>query len=91
MEKKSGFVDSGFVKTCDELVIGSLPCPGLGYASANFDDAQERACTSIPNAFWNGQSKFIVFKIMLKKLVKLTGHIVDFGDLTIVHFCHVHF
>ena len=22
-EKKSGFVDSGFVKTCDELVIGS--------------------------------------------------------------------
>ena len=21
-EKKSGFVDSGFVKTCDELVIG---------------------------------------------------------------------
>ena len=22
MEKKSGFVDSGFVKTCDELVIG---------------------------------------------------------------------
>ena len=22
MEKKSGFVDAGFVKTCDELVIG---------------------------------------------------------------------
>ena len=22
IEKKSGFVDSGFVKTCDELVIG---------------------------------------------------------------------
>ena len=30
-EKKSGFVDSGFVKTCDELVIGQtiaeLRCP----------------------------------------------------------------
>ena len=23
-ENKSGFVDSGFVKTCDELVIGSM-------------------------------------------------------------------
>jgi hypothetical protein len=49
------------VKMCDELVIGSLPCPGLWYASANFDDAQECACTSIPNAFWNGQSKFTCF------------------------------
>jgi hypothetical protein len=29
IEKKSGFVDSEFVKMCDELVIGSLPCPGL--------------------------------------------------------------
>ena len=26
--KKSGFVDSGFVKTCDELVIGFLHGPG---------------------------------------------------------------
>ena len=57
MEKNRRFVVSEFVKTFDELVIGSLPRPGLGYASANFDDAQERACTSIPNAFWNGQSK----------------------------------
>ena len=24
-EKNSGFVDSGFVKTCDELVIGLIP------------------------------------------------------------------
>ena len=24
-EKKSGFIDSGFVKTCDELVIGLCP------------------------------------------------------------------
>ena len=29
MEKKSGFVDSGFVKTCDELVIGSADTNGF--------------------------------------------------------------
>ena len=29
-EKKSGFVDSGFVKTCDELVIGWANFSGLG-------------------------------------------------------------
>ena len=62
-KKKSGFVDSEFVKTCDELVIGSLPCLGLWYASANFDYAQERACTSIPNAFWNGQKVHMFFFI----------------------------
>ena len=39
MGKKSGFVDSGFVKTCDELVIGLVRrCPHgrSTYGSASY-------------------------------------------------------
>ena len=40
MEKKSDFVDSGFVKTCDELVIGSKVFKerGLTYTSESIMD-----------------------------------------------------
>ena len=40
--KNSVFVDSGFVKTCDELVIGPVRVPSQFKSYAKIDDIPQR-------------------------------------------------